>query len=48
VADHTKVNRVAIVMLAPLSTMNTFVTDINVDKKFAQLLKKQGIQVVIA
>ena len=48
VADHTKVNRVATVMLAPLSTMKTFVTDINVDKNFAQSLKKQGIQVVIA
>ena len=48
VADHTKINRVAVAYLAPLESMHTFVTDANVDKKFAQVLKKQGIQVVIA
>jgi DeoR/GlpR family transcriptional regulator of sugar metabolism len=48
VADHTKVNRVATVLLAPLSQMHTFVTDSKSDKKFVQALKRQNIQVVIA
>jgi DeoR family transcriptional regulator of aga operon len=48
VADHTKVNRVATVQLAPLSQMFTFVTDSKADKKFVQALKRQDIQVVIA
>src|SRR5687768_9343346 len=48
VADHTKVNRVATVQLAPLSQMYTFVTDSKSDKKFVQALKRQDIQVVIA
>jgi DeoR family transcriptional regulator, aga operon transcriptional repressor len=47
-ADHTKVNRVATALLAPLNVMNTFVTDSKADKKFLQALKRQGIQVVIA
>jgi DeoR/GlpR family transcriptional regulator of sugar metabolism len=47
-ADHTKVNRVAAALLAPLSAMNIFVTDQNTDRKFIQALKKQGIQVVIS
>ena len=48
VADHTKVNRVSTALLAPLKTMNTFVTDSKADKKFIQSIKKQGIKVVIA
>jgi len=48
VADHTKVNRVATVLLAPLSSMHTFVTDSKVDKKFVQTLKRQRIQVIVA
>jgi DeoR/GlpR family transcriptional regulator of sugar metabolism len=47
VADHTKVNRVSTVLLAPLDVMNIFITDSKADKKFVQVLKKQGIQVVI-
>jgi DeoR/GlpR family transcriptional regulator of sugar metabolism len=47
VADHTKVNRVATVLLAPLDVMQTFVTDTKADKKFIQALKKTGIDVVI-
>lgn len=47
-ADHTKVNRVATVLLAPLSQVHTFVTDSKSDRKFIQALKRQGIQVVIA
>ena len=47
-ADHTKVNRVSTALLAPLESVNTFVTDSNSDKKFLQALKKQGIKVVVA
>jgi DeoR/GlpR family transcriptional regulator of sugar metabolism len=48
VADHTKVNRVSTALLAPLKSMNTFVTDSKSDKKFTQALKKQGIKVIVA
>ena len=48
VADHSKVNRVSTALLAPLSSINTFVTDSKADKKFIQALKKQNIKVVIA
>jgi DeoR/GlpR family transcriptional regulator of sugar metabolism len=48
VADHTKVNRVATVLLAPLSQMHTLVTDSKADKKFVQALKRQSIQVLVA
>jgi len=45
-ADHSKVNRVSTALLAPLKSVNTFVTDSKADKKFIQSLKKQGIKVV--
>ena len=48
VADHTKVNRVATVLLAPLDVMHTFVTDSQADKKVLQALKKKGIDVIVA
>ena len=48
VADHTKVNRVSTALLAPLESMNTFVTDSKSDKKFIQSLRKQDIQVIVA
>ena len=48
VADHTKVNRVATALLAPLDSMQTFVTDAKADKKFIQVLKKNGIEVIVA
>ena len=48
VADYTKVNRVATALLAPLDSMQTFVTDSNADKKFIQAIKKQGINVIVA
>ena len=47
-ADHTKVNRVATALLAPLDSMQTFVTDAKADKKFIQVLKKNGIEVIVA
>jgi DeoR/GlpR family transcriptional regulator of sugar metabolism len=48
VADHTKVNRMSTVLLAPWNSIRTFVTDSKVDKKFVQALKQQGIRVEIA
>jgi len=48
VADHTKVNRVSTALLAPLDSMQTFVTDAKADKKFITALKKQGINVIVA
>jgi len=47
-ADHTKVNRVSTVLLAPLNSIHTFVTDSGVDKKFVQALRRQKIKVVLA
>lgn len=47
-ADHTKINRVATAMLAPLKAMHIFVTDSNAEKKFLQSLKKLGIEIVIS
>jgi DeoR/GlpR family transcriptional regulator of sugar metabolism len=48
VADHTKINRVSTALLAPLESMQTFVTDSKADKKFIQVLKKNGINVIVA
>src|ERR1044071_4976020 len=48
VADHSKVNRVATALLAPLDRMSTLITDANADKKFLQALKQQGINVIVA
>jgi DeoR family transcriptional regulator, aga operon transcriptional repressor len=48
VADYSKVNRVSTVLLAPLDTMSTFVTDEKADKKFLQAMKKQGINIIVA
>ncbi len=47
VADHTKVNRVATALLAPLNVMNTLITDTKTDKKFILALKKKNIQVMV-
>lgn len=48
VADHTKVNRVATALLAPLKSIQVFVTDGNAEKSFLQSLKKLGIRVIVA
>ncbi len=48
VADYSKINRVSTALLAPLDAMNTFVTDAKADRKFLQVLKKQGINVIVA
>jgi DeoR/GlpR family transcriptional regulator of sugar metabolism len=48
VADHTKVNRVATVLLAPLTSVHILVTDSKTDRKFVQALKRKEIRVVVA
>ncbi len=48
VADHSKINRVSTVLLAPLNSMHIFVADSKADKKFVQALKQEGIQVALA
>jgi len=47
-ADHTKVNRVSTVLLAPVENMHTFVTDAKTDNKFVQTLSRRGIRVIVA
>src|SRR5512140_3016708 len=41
VADHTKINRVATALLAPLKSIHTLITDSQADKKFLQAVRKQ-------
>lgn len=48
VADHTKVNRAATALLAPLKRIHTLVTDSGADQKFVQAVKRHGIQVIVA
>lgn len=48
VADHTKINRVATALLAPLNSMQVFVTDSHAEKKFLHSLKKLEIEIIIA
>lgn len=47
-ADHTKANRVSTVLLAPVDSMHTFVTDTETDNKFVQALSRRGIRVIVA
>jgi len=46
-ADHTKINRVAPVLLAPLKSVHIFVTDSGADKSFIQAMERQGIKVIV-
>jgi DeoR family transcriptional regulator of aga operon len=48
VADHTKTNRVATVVLGNLASFQTLVTDSAVDTRFVRALKKRGIAVMLA
>jgi DeoR family transcriptional regulator of aga operon len=48
VADHTKVNRVSTVLLAPLTAVHTFITDTPADPRFIRGLKRRGIRVILA
>lgn len=46
VADHTKCGRISSVFLAPLSQVNTFVTDTRAPAEFTSALSDMGIQVL--
>lgn len=48
VADHTKINRISTVRLAPLTGIHTFVTDTEANSKFTRALKRRGIKVMLA
>lgn len=48
VADHTKINRVATALLAPLKSVHTLITDSQADRKFLQAAKRQGVTVIVA
>lgn len=48
VADHTKLDRVSTVVLAPLTHVHTLVTDDKAGPKFVQGLKRRGIKVLLA
>lgn len=48
VADHTKVNTVATAFLAPLTSIQTFVTDSNTPADFLDALRQAGIKIVEA
>jgi len=47
VADHTKVNTVSLAFLAPLKSIQKFVTDQNTPQDFLSALKKKGIDVIV-
>lgn len=47
VADHTKVNRVSTVLLAPLTDVHKLVTDKQTPRAFISALKAQGINSII-
>jgi DeoR/GlpR family transcriptional regulator of sugar metabolism len=47
-ADHTKIHRVSTVLLAPLASMHTFITDSSADAKFVRALRRRRIQVLLA
>jgi DeoR family transcriptional regulator, aga operon transcriptional repressor len=48
VADHTKCGVIATAFLAPLSVMQTLVTDDQTDPEFVESLRTQGINVMLA
>lgn len=47
VADHTKCKRVSTAFLAPVTAINTFVTDSQTQPDFLQALEAQGIRVLV-
>ncbi len=48
VADHTKCGRASSAFLAPITVVNTLVTDQETSPDFLQALKSQGIRVLVA
>ena len=47
-ADSNKFENNAILCVAPLSQIDTFITDVNITKEQAQLLKQENIRLLIA
>jgi len=47
-ADHTKFDRAATVLLAPLDRIHTIVTDEKVSPYFADVVQSEGIRLIIA
>ena len=48
VADHTKCGMVSTAVVAPLSSIQTLVTDDKTDHAFVASLREQGIEVIVA
>lgn len=46
-ADHTKLGTVSTAFLAPVSAVNTLVTDSAADLEFIQALQEQGVDVIL-
>lgn len=47
-ADHTKFGRAAAVLLAPLSSIHTIVTDAETPRDFINAVQERGLKVVVA
>jgi DeoR/GlpR family transcriptional regulator of sugar metabolism len=48
VADHTKFGREATVLLAPLTSVSVFVTDLGLAQDFQLALAERGLSVLVA
>lgn len=48
VADHTKLGRVSTVSVAPLSVLDTLVTDSEAPPDFVERLRQAGVEVILA
>ena len=48
VADHTKLGKVSNFMTAPITRINTLITDDQCDQQFVEALEQLGINVIIA
>jgi DeoR/GlpR family transcriptional regulator of sugar metabolism len=48
VGDHTKCGVMSYAFLAPLTAMHTLVTDDKTDQEFIEMVRRQGIKVIVA
>jgi DeoR/GlpR family transcriptional regulator of sugar metabolism len=48
VADHTKFGRVSTVLLAPLSSVHTIVSDKQLSDEMARELRAMGVRLILA
>jgi len=46
-ADHSKISHIAMNYVAPVSIINTFITDNRADEQFIEKLKELGIKIII-